>query len=608
MQTELIETGELKRALEAVLFVAAESLSIDALVKLTGAPHVEVAKMLQTLTEEYAERGIVVREIAGGYRFASSPAARNVVEAYLLPAKTHMSAPAMETLAIVAYLQPCTKAEIEAVRGVNVDSVVATLVDRQFIVEAGRRETVGRPLEYRTTPEFLESFDLRSLKELPPVDLEAASLELPLPMPNTTEGEKSESHTSSAVDDARRIWAQVDANAQAVAVARELVQPGEDFALTHGQQSALDTITTRLAAGEFEFLLKAPTGSGKTEVMLRVALSEALRTGGYVCLVAPTRDLVRQDCTYFRERLEGTGLGVGEIHGGISPGDRRKLVDALRDGSIRFVVGSAMLISTDSLWDVLDRSALTIIDDVNAFDEREHLRLLEDLDCPLLFASATPNEMRRFLERVGAYGNVVSMAGMPFDVLPTKVHKITGVWGEPPPEQLARADDLIRSHLERKSRIFVIGRTRGDVPRLAARLEERYGIEVQQLRGDMADSAEHSKRHRRSGVRVYGATTRVAEMRAFTANAPSILAATNLVGSGLDIPAADLIVITDADSFGESEVEQLIGRVGRREHPSDAVLVTETTFEKNPSRAMGGGRVKSFMPRGMRSNQLKFRR
>ena len=106
------------------------------------------------------------------------------------------------------------------------------------------------------------------------------------------------------------IWAQVDENAQAVAVARELVQPGESFLLTPDQQSAIDTIGRGLAAGTFEFLLKAPTGSGKTEVMMRVALGEALRAGGYVCLIAPTRDLVRQDCTYFRERLEDTGLGI----------------------------------------------------------------------------------------------------------------------------------------------------------------------------------------------------------------------------------------------------------------------------------------------------------
>jgi ATP-dependent helicase YprA (DUF1998 family) len=407
---------------------------------------------------------------------------------------------------------------------------------------------------------------------------------------------------------AAAVWEQVAINAQKVAEARKLVQPGDRFALTRDQKIAIDTLGAKLAAGEFEFLLKAPTGSGKTEVMVRVAIGEALRTGGYVCLVAPTRDLVRQDALYFRERLEGTGLGVGEIHGGISPGERRALLDGLSNGSLRFVIGSAMLISSGDLWGVLDRSALTIIDDVNAFDEREHLRLLEDLDCPLLFASATPSELKQFLTRVGAFDNRIEMQAMPFDVQPTKIHKVSGVWGEPAAEQLAHADALIKTHLERKSRIFVIGRTRGDVPKLAARLEALYGIPVQQLRGDMADSAEHGRRNRKRGVSVYGGTTRIAEMKAFTAGAPSILAATNLVGSGLDIPAADLIVVTDSDAFGESEIEQLIGRVGRREHPSDAVLVTETTFEKNPSRAMGGGRVQTFMPRGMRSNKLRFRR
>ncbi len=405
------------------------------------------------------------------------------------------------------------------------------------------------------------------------------------------------------------VWDTILANENTVAVAHELVQPGESFTLTDDQSKAVADISARLAAGQLEFLLKAPTGSGKTEVMFRVAVAEALRSGGYVCIVAPTRDLVRQDCTYLRDRLEGTGLGVGEVHGGISPGERRTILDGLQSGAIRFVVGSAMMIANAPLWDILDRSALTIIDDVNAFDEREHLRLLEDLDCPLLFASATPQELQRFLERVGAFANTISMRAMPFDNPPTKVHKIAGVWGEPAAEQLAHADALIRDHLERKSRIFVIARTRGDVPKLATRLEATYKLPVQQLRGDMADSAEHKKRNRRSGVTVYGTSTRVEEMAAFRDGAPAILAATNLVGSGLDIPAADLIVITDSDAFGESEVEQLIGRVGRRSRESDAVLLVETTFEKNPSRAMGAsGRAQTFMPRGMRSNSLRFRR
>ncbi len=182
MQTELIDTGSLQRSLEALLFVASESLSIDRLVKLTGATHVDVAEALGKIAEDYSERGVVLREVAGGYRFASSPAAREVVEAYLLPPKTSLSPAAMETLAIVAYLQPVTKSEIEALRGVNVDGVVSTLLDRGFVADAGRKDVVGRPVLYKTTPLFLESFGLRSLAELPPLDAIAEGSLLPLPL------------------------------------------------------------------------------------------------------------------------------------------------------------------------------------------------------------------------------------------------------------------------------------------------------------------------------------------------------------------------------------------------------------------------------------------
>ena len=404
------------------------------------------------------------------------------------------------------------------------------------------------------------------------------------------------------------MWATIDDNCQRVALAHELIQPGEEFRLTDDQRKAVDTITAGLDSDKFEFLLKAPTGSGKTEVMLRVAVDTILATGGYVVILAPTRDLIRQHVTYFTDRLAGTGIGVGQIHGGAAPGERRAVEAGIENGSVHVVVGSALMLTIDRHWEIIDKCDLLFVDDVNAFDEREHLRLLQDLDCPMLFASATPDELRRFLERIGAMANVVSMKKMPFDVLPTKVHKVEGVWGEPPAEQLSRADALIKEHLARGSRIFVIGRTRGDVPRLAERLEHTYGIDVEQLRGDMADTSEQSKRYRRKGVRVNEVGTRIAMMSSFRSKAPAVLAATNLIGSGIDIPAADLIVITDSDAFGESEIEQLIGRVGRRERPSDAVLLTGTTFEKNPSRAMASPRAKSFMPTGMRARQFNYGR
>jgi segregation and condensation protein B len=191
MQAELIETGTVQRGIEALLFVASEALSIKQLAKLTSASEVEVSQALQAIAADFAERGIVLREIAGGYRFASSPDARDVVEAYLLPPKTNLSPAALETLSIVAYQErdegPVTKTDIEAIRGVSADSVIATLLDRRFIEESGRKDVVGRPILYRTTPEFLEAFGLRSLDELPQIDFNAVGSELALPIRNENE-------------------------------------------------------------------------------------------------------------------------------------------------------------------------------------------------------------------------------------------------------------------------------------------------------------------------------------------------------------------------------------------------------------------------------------
>lgn len=162
-------------AVEALLFVASEPLENKRLAKLTGEDEKAVALAIQELEERYSNGGIVLREVAGGYRFATSSTVRDVVEAYLLPAKTSLSTPALEALAIVAHMQPVTRSEIEAIRGVNSDSVVNTLVDRMLIAEAGRRDVVGRPMTYKTTSTFLESFGLNSLEDLPQLELEPGS-------------------------------------------------------------------------------------------------------------------------------------------------------------------------------------------------------------------------------------------------------------------------------------------------------------------------------------------------------------------------------------------------------------------------------------------------
>jgi len=188
VETTTTETEDLEEAVEAILrpveallFVASEPLSIKQIAKLTRATEMAVASALARVTEMYTDRGITVREVGGGYRFATTAPAREAVEAYLLPPKTTLSTPALEALAIVAHMQPVTKGEIESIRGVNSDSVVSTLLDRQLIAEAGRKDVVGRPMTYKTTSTFLESFGLRSLDDLPQLELEPGQpLELDL--------------------------------------------------------------------------------------------------------------------------------------------------------------------------------------------------------------------------------------------------------------------------------------------------------------------------------------------------------------------------------------------------------------------------------------------
>ncbi|MDE2572840.1 MAG: SMC-Scp complex subunit ScpB [bacterium] len=180
---EALDPQVLQRKIEALLFVAGEALSLKDLARLTRCAETEVAAALQRIDESFSGRGIVLREIAGGYRFATAAEARDVVEAYLLPPKTSLSPAAMETLAIVAYLQPVTKAEIEQLRGVNVDGVIKTLAERRLLAEAGRKDVVGRPILYKTSDEFLESFGLRSLNDLPPLEEQADGEGLPLTLP-----------------------------------------------------------------------------------------------------------------------------------------------------------------------------------------------------------------------------------------------------------------------------------------------------------------------------------------------------------------------------------------------------------------------------------------
>jgi len=161
----------LKPALEAVLMVADEPLDQVALAQAVAAPPDEVTAALEELSAEYSEqgRGFDLRRTGGGWRFYSRPEYADVVEQYVRDGQqARLTQAALETLAVVAYRQPVSRARVSAIRGVNVDGVVRTLVSRGLVEEAGSDPESGAHL-YRTTSYFLERMGLTSLAELPEI-------------------------------------------------------------------------------------------------------------------------------------------------------------------------------------------------------------------------------------------------------------------------------------------------------------------------------------------------------------------------------------------------------------------------------------------------------
>ncbi|MGI8927187.1 MAG: SMC-Scp complex subunit ScpB [Tepidiformaceae bacterium] len=166
--------GELPWVIEALLFVAEEPQPLAALARAAGAGETATRRAIEQLKADYEVRGLRVVEDMGHYRLATAPAYAAYVEALLgsVPGQ-RLSRAALETLTIIAYRQPCTRAEIEAIRGVNSDRLVATLEARGLVDNTGRGEGPGRPLLYRTTMTFLEHFGIGGAEELPPLPAEA---------------------------------------------------------------------------------------------------------------------------------------------------------------------------------------------------------------------------------------------------------------------------------------------------------------------------------------------------------------------------------------------------------------------------------------------------
>lgn len=164
--------AEARRAVEAVLMVADDPVDPSLLAQLVEMPIEELETMMRELGESYEreERGFVLIRVAGGYRFQSHPDMAPYIERFVLEGQSsRLSGAALETLAIIAYKQPISRAQVASIRGVSVDGVVRTLEQRGYIHEVARDPGPGNAVLFGTTQQFLEKLQLDSLNDLPPL-------------------------------------------------------------------------------------------------------------------------------------------------------------------------------------------------------------------------------------------------------------------------------------------------------------------------------------------------------------------------------------------------------------------------------------------------------
>ncbi len=168
----MLSDETLKALIEAIIYIAPDPVSVDAIVKsLDGEERERVKAKLLELMEDFqrSEHGIQIRQVAGGYKFSSKVEHHEVLRKFVKSLKPpiRFSKPALETLAVIAYRQPVTLPEIDEIRGVDCGGVIHTLLEKKLVVTAGRKSVVGRPILYRTSRDFLVHFGLKDLSELP---------------------------------------------------------------------------------------------------------------------------------------------------------------------------------------------------------------------------------------------------------------------------------------------------------------------------------------------------------------------------------------------------------------------------------------------------------
>lgn len=179
-----MECEELQRIIEAILFAAGERVEISRLAQTLEVDPKDITDATDALADKlaYDRRGIRILKLEQGYQMVSSGEMADYITKTLETRKPpKLSASQLETLTIIAYYQPATKAMVEQIRGADSSYSVAALLNKKLIEEAGRLNVPGRPIQYRTTPDFLRTFGLQSLEELPPIDKIAFGEPIELP-------------------------------------------------------------------------------------------------------------------------------------------------------------------------------------------------------------------------------------------------------------------------------------------------------------------------------------------------------------------------------------------------------------------------------------------
>ncbi len=179
-----MELNDLMRAIEAILFAAGERVEIGRLAMVLEVDQKDIIQATDTLADQlaYDRRGIRILRLENGYQMVSSGEMADYITKALETRKPpKLSSSQLETLTIIAYYQPATKAMVEQIRGADSSYSVAALLNKKLIEEAGRLNVPGRPIQYKTTPDFLRTFGLSSLEELPPIDKIAFGEPIELP-------------------------------------------------------------------------------------------------------------------------------------------------------------------------------------------------------------------------------------------------------------------------------------------------------------------------------------------------------------------------------------------------------------------------------------------